>query len=74
MRYYIRQHHKYVSGPHEVEAIRAWIKEGKVRDEMEFSLDGEEWMLGIEMIDLFEPRSQSRARSGSQHRGRRLRR
>lgn len=53
MRYYIRQHHKHVSGPHEVEAIREWIKAGKVRDEMEFSEDGVEWMLGPEMVDLF---------------------
>ena len=53
MRYYIRQHHKHVSGPHEIEAIRDWIKVGKVRDEMEFSEDGVEWMLGPEMVDLF---------------------
>ena len=53
VRYYIRQHRKHVSGPHEVEAIRQWIKAGKVRDEMEFSEDGEDWMLGLEMADLF---------------------
>jgi len=53
LRYYIRQHHKHISGPHEVEAILAWIKAGMVRDEMEFSEDGVEWMLGPEMVDLF---------------------
>jgi hypothetical protein len=53
VRYYIRQHKKHVSGPHEIDAIRGWIREGKVRQEMEFSPDGVEWMLGIELADLF---------------------
>lgn len=53
MRYYIRQHRKHVSGPHEIESIRTWVKEGKVRDEMEFSEDGVDWMLGIEIGELF---------------------
>lgn len=53
MRYYIRQHKKHVSGPHEIDHIRQWIREGKVRQEMEFSVDGVEWMFGIEMADLF---------------------
>jgi hypothetical protein len=53
MRYYIRQHRKFVSGPHRVEDIRVWVREGKVREEMEFSEDGVTWMLGLEMVDLF---------------------
>jgi hypothetical protein len=53
MRYYIRQHRKFVSGPHRIEDIREWVREGKVREEMEFSEDGVEWMLGLEMVDLF---------------------
>jgi hypothetical protein len=61
VRYYIRQLREHVSGPHDVESIRAWIKQGKVREEMEFSEDGHEWMLGIEMIELFARRS-TRAR------------
>ena len=56
MRYYIRQHRKHVSGPFAIEAIRQWVKEGKVREEMEFSEDREDWMFGIEMLDLFGSR------------------
>lgn len=70
MRYYIRQHGKYVSGPHEIDAIRGWIREGKVRQEMEFSVDGTEWMLGIEMGDLFPLR---RRRGRTRHPRRRSR-
>lgn len=60
VRYYIRQKKSYVSGPHEVEHIRQWIREGKVREEMEFSEDGEDWMWGIELIDLFPPEKRAR--------------
>jgi hypothetical protein len=71
MRYYIRQHRRHVSGPHEIEAIRQWVKEGKVRSEMEFSVDGKEWMLGIEMVELFgrpAPRAPSTRRRRSRRR------
>ena len=64
MRYYIRQQKKFVSGPHDVEHVRAWIKEGKVRSEMEFSEDGVEWIWGIELINLFDrPRRRRRRRA-----------
>jgi hypothetical protein len=53
MHYYIRQQRKHISGPHELDAIREWVKQGKVRPEMEFSEDGTTWMLGIEMYELF---------------------
>ena len=56
MRYYIRQQKKYVSGPHDMADIRQWIKEGKVRDEMEFSEDGIEWLWGIEIPEMFPQR------------------
>ena len=62
MRYYIRQQREHISGPHEVEAIRTWIKEGKVRDSMEFSEDGVDWMMGPEMGELFNARARSRTR------------
>ncbi len=68
MHYYIRQQRKHVSGPHDLKAIRQWVKEGKVRQEMEFSEDGEAWMLGLEMIELFSPR---RARATTRRRRRR---
>lgn len=60
MRYYIRQQKKFVSGPHRIEDIRQWIREGKVREEMEFSSDGRDWMLGIEMVELFPPEAPRR--------------
>ena len=70
LRYYVRQHRKHVSGPFDFTQLRAWVKEGKIREEMEFSEDGEEWMLGLEMIELFErPR---RPRLRPQPRRRRL--
>jgi hypothetical protein len=56
MRYYIRQLQDHISGPYEVTTIREWIKEGKVRAEMEFSVDRSEWIWGIELVDLFPPR------------------
>lgn len=68
MHYYIRQQRKHVSGPHQLDAIKQWVKEGKVREEMEFSEDGDEWMLGIEMIELFARR---RARPTSRRQRRR---
>lgn len=55
MSYYIRQRKKHVSGPHAVEGIRKLIKEGRVREEMEFSVDGHDWMWGIELVELFPP-------------------
>ncbi len=55
MSYYIRQHNNHVSGPHTVDDIRQWIKEGKVRENMEFSPDGHEWMWGVEFVELFPP-------------------
>ncbi len=57
MRYYIRQLKKHISGPHELAHIRQWVGEGKVREDMEFSEDGIEWMLGLEMIEVFPPRA-----------------
>jgi len=56
MGYYIRQQKKYVSGPHDVEHIRLWIQQGKVREEMEFSTDQIDWIWGIELPNLFEKR------------------
>lgn len=53
MRYWIRQHRKHVSGPHEVEAVQAWIREGRVRPDMEFSTDRRDWALGFELPELF---------------------
>ena len=55
VQYYIRQHGRVVSGPHEMENIRQWITEGKVRTEMEFSKDGKRWRPGIAMSELFAP-------------------
>lgn len=63
MRYYIRQQRKFVSGPHRIEDIRQWVREGKVREEMEFSPDGKDWMLGIEMVELFPPAAPDRRSS-----------
>ena len=65
MRYYIRQQKKYVSGPHDEEHIRQWVREGKVREEMEFSEDGVEWMLGLEMYEFFSPEQRKHARRDS---------
>lgn len=45
-----------MSGPFDLEQIRAWVKRGTVREDMEFSEDGETWMLGLEMIELFGDR------------------
>ena len=64
VRYYIRQKGEYVSGPHDLDQIRAWIKEGKVREEMEFSEDQVEWMWGIELPELFARSSRRRRRRG----------
>ena len=61
LRYYIRQLGKHVSGPHDLAEIKAWVKAGKVRQEMEFSTDGKDWMLGLEMAELF-PMKPSRPR------------
>lgn len=58
MRYWIRQHGEHISGPHDLEAIRAWIRDGKVRPEMEFSPDGCEWIWGIELPELFARKTQ----------------
>jgi hypothetical protein len=41
--YYIRQHGSGVQGPFAVERIRGWMAEGRVRGDMELSLDGEQW-------------------------------
>jgi hypothetical protein len=57
LRYYIRQLKKHVSGPHALELVRQWVREGKVREDMEFSEDGVTWMLGIEMFELFPVRA-----------------
>ena len=65
MQYYIRQQRKYVSGPHDDAHIRQWVKEAKVREEMEFSEDGEEWMLGIEMYEFFSPEARAASRDRS---------
>ena len=53
VRYYIRQHRRTVSGPHELANIRQWIAEGMVRSEMEFSEDGKRWRPGTAMPKLF---------------------
>ncbi len=77
MRYYIRQQKKYVSGPHEIEHIRRWIKEGKVRPNMEFSGDEIDWAIGIELPDLFpnalNPARRERTRANRQRRLQRYR-
>ncbi len=52
MRYYIRQNKTHVSGPYDVEDIKGWIRDGRVRSDAEFSVDGKEWIWGIE-LDLF---------------------
>ena len=71
--YFIRQQRKYVSGPHSGEQVRAWVREGKVREDMEFSYDRQEWMLGLEMVELF-PRPSSRKSSAVGRAPRRRRR
>ncbi len=68
MQYYVRQQRKHVSGPYPLATLVAWAKEGKVREDMEYSLDREEWMLGFEMIELFGDR---RARPAAPPRRRR---
>ena len=69
LRYYVRQHRKHVSGPYALKDLKDWVGEGHIREDMEFSTDGEEWMLGFEMIELFgdrraraEPRPRRRPR------------
>ena len=66
-RYYIRQKGEYVSGPHDLEHIRTWIKEGKVREEMEFSEDKVEWIWGIELPELFARRARTERRRRRVH-------
>ena len=63
MHYYIRQQGTYVYGPHDIEHVRAWIKQGKVRPEMEFSADREDWAWGYELVELFPPDHKSRRTS-----------
>ena len=55
MRYYIRQHNGHVSGPHDIEDVRTWIRQKKVRPDMEFSVDRVDWAWGYELTDLFPP-------------------
>lgn len=62
MQYYIRQKKQFVSGPHSVADIQEWIRKGKVREDMEFSTDREDWMWGIEVLDLFPPDRHRRKR------------
>ena len=72
MRYYVRQHRKHVSGPFDFTQLKAWVKEGKIREEMEFSEDREEWMLGLEMIELFGSRREQAPARPKRIRKRRL--
>ncbi len=63
MRYYIRQQKTIVSGPHDLDHIKLWIREGKVRPNMEFSPDEIDWQIGVEVPELFpSERSHRRAR------------
>ena len=55
-----------------MEHIKAWVKEGKVREEMEFSEDGREWMLGLEMVELFGERTERRRAAPRPRKRRRL--
>lgn len=69
MHYYIRQRDGRVSGPYPISTTKQLIKEGKVRADMEFSEDREEWIWGIELADLFP--DAFRAPRGGPGRGRR---
>ena len=61
-----------MSGPFEIDKLKAWVKEGKIREEMEFSEDREEWMLGLEMIELFGSRREQAPARPKRIRKRRL--
>ena len=52
---WIRQDGGNVQGPFPVSRIRGWINKGKVRPEMNFSLDGDHWVPGDAVPGLFEP-------------------
>jgi hypothetical protein len=41
--YYIRQAGRHVSGPFDTVAVREWLKDGRVTDEMELSTDRVTW-------------------------------
>ncbi len=60
MEYYIRQHKKRGSGRHDVSNFRQWIREEKVWAEVEFSVDGHEWLWGIEMLGFLPPERRRR--------------
>ena len=66
---WIRQNGGNVQGPFPVSRIRGWINKGKVRPEMNFSLDGNHWMPGDAVPGLFEsdadPESPAASSKGS---------
>ncbi len=43
MPFFIRQAGRHVSGPFDTAAVRDWIREGRVTDEMELSEDRTVW-------------------------------
>jgi hypothetical protein len=53
VRYYIRQKNGRVSGPYDLSVLKEYVKAGKIREDMEFSVDRRDWMWGIEIAELF---------------------
>src|SRR5262245_47644721 len=54
--YFIRQNGAAVpQGPYPEEQVRAWVAEGRVRIDMDFSEDGETWIPGRRLIAIFPP-------------------
>ena len=52
--YWIRQGPN-VQGPFDIERVRGYIEQGRVRPDMELSADGVSWRPGSEYAELFPP-------------------
>lgn len=58
--YYVRQQGEHVSGPYSIKQLRQLIEDNRLRPDMEFSQDREEWAYGLELVDLFSTEWRSR--------------
>ena len=53
IKYYVRQKTSHISGPYRLDQLRTLIEQGRLRPDMEFSEDREDWAYGLELVDLF---------------------
>ncbi|MCC7139504.1 MAG: DUF4339 domain-containing protein [Planctomycetes bacterium] len=53
--YYVRQDGRTAYGPYAAADVRAWIAEGRLVAETEFSYDGQHWLTGAQMPGLSFP-------------------